>query len=84
MSGLPSGNITLDTIQPFFNPVYPGGSIDATFWPETTGAHGHLGGTVNCGTEVVIHLTKNVVEGGAGSVTLEQDSDNGLWLSYNC
>lgn len=84
MTGLPSSNVTAETIQPFLDPAGPSGSIDATLWPELPEAHSHLGGNVNCAANVVIHLSKNIVEGGAGSITLEQDARNGLWLRYNC
>lgn len=84
MTGLPETNITVDTIKEFEVAGTKNGSMDFTFWPETTGPRTSIGGPVDCGAEVVVKLYKDVVNGGNGSVTLEQNDENGLFLSYSC
>lgn len=84
MTDLPASNITVGTIQPFIPSNSPGGGMDFTFWPETLGPRLSTGGIVDCASEVIIHLSKDVINGGAGSVTLEQDARNGLYLDITC
>lgn len=84
LTGLPAGNVTASTIEPFQSEDAKGGSIDFTFWPESAGPEDHVGGSVDCGAEVVILLTKDMVSGGPGSVTMEQNQGNGLWLEHAC
>ena len=84
LSGLPADNVTADTIAPYQTSGARNGSIDFTFWPEIPGPATHTGGPVDCGSEVVVQLKKDVVNGGPGSVTLQQDNQNGLWLEHSC
>lgn len=84
MLGLPDPNVTVDTIKDYENPNGKTGSMDFTFWPETTGPRFSIGGPVDCGSQVVVKLWKDVIDGGNGSVTMEQNAANGLFLSYNC
>lgn len=84
MSGLPASNITVDTIREFEVAGAKTGQMDFTFWPETRGPRVSVGGPVDCSAEIVVKLSKDVIDGGNGSVTLEQNSANGLFVSYNC
>lgn len=84
MTGLPADNITIGTIQPFIPEGSTSASIDFTFWPEIPGPRVSEGGLVDCKSEVIVYLTKDIVNGGKGSVTLEQDAQNGLYLDITC
>lgn len=84
MTGLPSDNITVDTIKEFEVPSAKNGSMDFTYWPETPGPRTSIGGPVDCGVEIVVKLYKDMVNGGKGSVTLEQNAQNGLFLAHDC
>lgn len=86
MSGLPSAGtaITAQTIPPFIVAGAKGGAMDFTFWPEVVGPFDHVGGAVDCGADVIVKLTKDMVNGGAGSVTMQQSEGNGLWLEHSC
>lgn len=86
LSGLPPAgtNVTAETIGPFQVPNAKTGSMDFTYWPELPGVFDHIGGPVDCGAEIFIKLTKDMVNGGPGSVTMEQNDGNGLWLQHSC
>ncbi|KAK5951563.1 hypothetical protein OHC33_007241 [Knufia fluminis] len=86
LSGVPPAgtNITAETIAPFMEEGAKNASIDFTFWAEQTGAHTHGGGLVDCKSEMAFYLTKDMVSGGPGSVTLEQNAQNGLFLAIDC
>lgn len=84
MSGLPDGDINSTSIQPLISSTATGGAMDFTFWPETVGAADHVGGLIDCGTQVAIYLYKDMVNGGKGDVTMEQDAQNGFWLEHSC
>ncbi|CAG9984067.1 unnamed protein product [Clonostachys byssicola] len=81
--GFPSGEVSYESVAPFdrdnedqqFGP-------DFTFWDDASyAATEHVGGGVKCSSEVYIKvlLRDPTVQ---ASVFLEQDSKNGLWLSY--
>jgi hypothetical protein len=86
LSGLPSTgtNITAETVAPFKEQSAKNGSMDFTAWAELAGPHVHIGGLVDCASDVAFYLTKDMVHGGAGSVTLEQNAQNGLYLEVDC
>lgn len=86
LSGLPpvGTNITAETVAPFKEAGAKNGSMDFTLWAELAGPHTHLGGLVDCASDVFFYLTKDMVGGGPGSVTLEQNAQNGLYLGINC
>lgn len=84
LSSLPSP-VTSETVPGVAIDGAQRGALDFTSWPQTTGAAGHIGGPVDCGAEVVVRMYKDMsASGGAGSVTLEQDSTNGFWLEHSC
>jgi len=86
LSGLPppGTNITAETIVPFREQSAKNGSIDFTFWPEVAGPHLHKGGMLECGSDVAVYLSKDMVNGGPGAVVLEQNAQNGLYLEVDC
>lgn len=86
MSGLPPAgtSITAQTITPFVVAGAKSGAMDFTFWPEVAGPFDHVGGPVDCGANVIVKLTKDVTNGGPGSVTMQQNEGNGLWLEHSC
>jgi len=86
LPGLPPAdtNVTAETIAPFKDQGARDGSIDFTFWPEVAGPHVHKGGMLDCGNDITVYLSKDMVNGGPGSVALEQNAQNGLYLEVNC
>ena len=84
LSGLPNP-VTSATVPAFEADGAKHGGLDFTYWPQTTGKAIHIGGAVDCRSEVVVRMYKDMSPyGGAGSITLEQSAENGFWLEHSC
>ena len=84
LSGIPDV-VTADTIGAYNQDGAPEGAMDFTNWPQVTGNTPHIGGVVDCRSDIVVRMYKELgAGGGAGSVTLEQNASNGFWLEHSC
>ncbi|KAJ0163084.1 hypothetical protein CTA2_3544 [Colletotrichum tanaceti] len=59
--------------------------MDFTFWdrPEFSAPATHAGPSVRCGERIVVELAVNLDNGQDGRVFMQDDAENGLFISYS-